>query len=244
MVFTGNSVDFPDYFTATTSNGCFGTFYPTPPTPTSYVLDFESAAHGTSTVWGGDTGGIVIEDDGSGTNNVLKQNWGVVRLTDPAAEPFWKTTDSGLSYDNYTVEVDVSLENHANTESGGSTPYLMARRYYSNHFYLLGIRNSWNNDGCPSVGNGAEVRFSVYNGSWNCDYGAQFDSPHPYFQVGHVYHLTMTCIDNTIECWVEEGATVIDHFTITDSLFPAGPPGLRIYGAAAYYDNFTVTPIP
>lgn len=246
VVFTGNGVDFPDYFIASTPEGCVGTFYPVPPTPTGYVLDFESAAHGTSTVWGGSTVGIIIEEyPGGSGNHVLKQNWGVVRLIDPAAEPFWRTTvTEGLAYDNYTVEVDVYLENDDDTEDGGSTPYLLARGYANDRFYLLGIRNSDNNDSCPSVGNGAEVRFSVYNTGWHCDYGRQFDTPHPYFQVGHIYHLTMTCINNTIECWVEEGATVIDNFTITNSSFPTGPPGLRIYADGAYYDNFTITPAP
>ncbi|MBN1883417.1 MAG: prepilin-type N-terminal cleavage/methylation domain-containing protein [Deltaproteobacteria bacterium] len=245
VVFTGNGVDFPDYFTASTSNGCVGSFYPTSPTPTSYVDDFEDQdksrwTNACDSYWSIDSyaGGYSLYRDSSGGRFTY--------IIDPAAQPSWETSDTlGLAYDNYTAEVDVYLDDASNTESGGSVAYLVTRVNDCSHFYVMGIRNSWNENWCPSVGYGAEIRFSVYNGYWSCSYGAQFDTPHPYFAANTKYHMIMECVNNTINCEVQdEFGAVIHSFSYTDTgnLFPTGPPGVRMYGDGVHFDNFTITP--
>jgi len=254
VVFTANGVDFPDYFTATTSDGCIGSFYPIPPTPTSYVDDFDDQDDSRWTecdnAWS-----IVEYPTGSGNYVNYGDTGGGSRrtyLSDPAAEAFWQTSvTQGLAWDNYTAEVDVYLENDDRTNWGGSVAYLLVRKRPGdcNHFYLLGIRNSYNEDGSCPIGSGAEVRFSVYNGGWTCHYGTEL-SPSPYdryFFENTMYHMKIECVNNTFNCEVTDaGGTVLDSFSYTDTnnRFPLGPPGLRIYGDGAYYDNFTVTPAP
>jgi hypothetical protein len=254
-----NTSGYPDYFTVTASDSCSVVYHPVQYVPQPYVIDFEAVEHAViSDYWTGDTTRFaVVEDPLDASNKALFRantgSWAYhsIALSDAAAEPFWKTTDTkGIAFDNYIVEFDTWFTDDRAHYSEGCQSLLLFRYNDLTHHYRFNIRNAKTSGSWPG-GSGPEVRFVRYAATWDCKYGKELSPGYrlPYFLENTKYHLKARVEGYDYEMWVTDaGGTEIDHFTLYEDEWATGPPGLCIEGDrsgfGAYFDNFTITPIP